>query len=594
MARPLPILALLLLILVPACGLLPSAGGSVPVNLETAVALTVQALPTQSVEDTPVPNTPVVYLPPSLTPVGQPASSTPAATPVSGCTDNAQFLVDVTVPDGTRLAPNATFTKTWRLKNTGTCMWTGSYSLAFVGGERMGGPDRVGFAGNVSAGSEYEISVQLAAPAALGQHSGQWRLVNPAGQTFGTNDAPLTVMINTGTAATATPTAPPVSPTPACDDAQFLADVAVPDGTRFAPGAIFTKTWRVKNTGSCTWNTSYYLGFVGGEKMSGPDRVTLSGAVAPNAEYEISVQLKAPTAPGSYSGQWRLHNAAGQPFGTRGAPLTVIVTVDAALATATAGAPKPNLTLASVGVDSSNHVRVTVKNPSTVNAPSTFRVDVYLNNSKINSMDIGGLAPGASATITADGGTVPGSVAGRVVIDSLGAIAENDENDNDHHLYFFLPVAAETAAVRSDGTVFTNSAVAGDEASVLYQEAFLSWDIASVGGKAVKYAAIDFLPVGREGDPFGRLGPLQAYEDQWGIVVPDGSFINRAGGSLKASFGSEAITGLDLTASLASYAASSIKRYQMRFEFSKTTDANGVTDKATFDLSQAYLIVAYR
>jgi len=66
--------------------------------------------------------------------------------------------------------------------------------------------------------------------------------------------------------------APASTPPPAgCDRAQFISDVTVPDGTTFAPGAAFNKTWRLKNVGTCTWTTSYSLVFDSGEKMGGPD-----------------------------------------------------------------------------------------------------------------------------------------------------------------------------------------------------------------------------------------------------------------------------------------------------------------------------------
>ena len=44
----------------------------------------------------------------------------------------------------------------------------------------------------------------------------------------------------------------------ACDQAAFIRDVTVPDGSPFAPGETFTKTWRLQNTGTCTWTTSNY------------------------------------------------------------------------------------------------------------------------------------------------------------------------------------------------------------------------------------------------------------------------------------------------------------------------------------------------
>src|SRR5512143_599465 len=55
--------------------------------------------------------------------------------------DWAQFVADVTIPDGTRFAPSATFQKTWRLKNIGTATWTTAYSLVFDSGDRFGAQD---------------------------------------------------------------------------------------------------------------------------------------------------------------------------------------------------------------------------------------------------------------------------------------------------------------------------------------------------------------------------------------------------------------------------------------------------------------------
>ena len=51
----------------------------------------------------------------------------------------AQFIADVTVPDGTNFAPGTAFKKTWRLKNIGTCAWSSTdVSLIFDSGQNMG------------------------------------------------------------------------------------------------------------------------------------------------------------------------------------------------------------------------------------------------------------------------------------------------------------------------------------------------------------------------------------------------------------------------------------------------------------------------
>jgi hypothetical protein len=105
--------------------------------------------------------------------------------------------------------------------------------------------------------------------------------------------------------------APAVIPTTACDAAQFITDVSIPDGTVFAAGATFVKTWRLKNIGTCTWNSSYALVFDSGTAMGGAASVPLSGSVAPGGSIDVSVNLQAPSADGTYRGFWGVTNASG-------------------------------------------------------------------------------------------------------------------------------------------------------------------------------------------------------------------------------------------------------------------------------------------
>jgi hypothetical protein len=104
-------------------------------------------------------------------------------------------------------------------------------------------------------------------------------------------------------------------PPAGCDRAQFISDVTVPDGTTFAPGATFNKTWRLKNVGTCTWTTSYTMVFDTGEKMGGPDSVNLPKSVAPGQTVDVTVGLTAPTAAGTFRGYWKFANANGVRFG---------------------------------------------------------------------------------------------------------------------------------------------------------------------------------------------------------------------------------------------------------------------------------------
>ena len=101
------------------------------------------------------------------------------------------------------------------------------------------------------------------------------------------------------------------------DDSEFVSDVTVPDGTRFAPETLFQKTWRVRNTGDCTWDASYRLTFLSGDRMSGPRSAPLGEPVQPGEEVDLSVILVAPAESGTYQGQWQMFAPDGTPFGTR-------------------------------------------------------------------------------------------------------------------------------------------------------------------------------------------------------------------------------------------------------------------------------------
>jgi len=101
------------------------------------------------------------------------------------------------------------------------------------------------------------------------------------------------------------------------DDSEFVADVTVPDGTPFAPGTYLQKTWRIRNTGDCTWDASYRLTFLSGDRMSGPRSAPLGETVQPGEEADLSILLMAPAEAGTYRGQWTLFAPVGTPFGTR-------------------------------------------------------------------------------------------------------------------------------------------------------------------------------------------------------------------------------------------------------------------------------------
>src|SRR5512134_512603 len=104
-----------------------------------------------------------------------PAAAMPSgASAAQACTDRAQFVSDVTVPDGTRFDPGATFTKTWRLRNVGTCTWTTAYTMFFFDGTQMGSTTSVNLPSNTAPGATVDVSVNMTAPNTTGRYRGFW------------------------------------------------------------------------------------------------------------------------------------------------------------------------------------------------------------------------------------------------------------------------------------------------------------------------------------------------------------------------------------------------------------------------------------
>ncbi len=172
-------------------------------TVEAVAQQTLNALATQSGSQpsaTPMPptqtSTPIITVtpPPStLTP-----SITPTATPSALC-NQAGFVTDVSVPDGEVYAPNSDFTKTWRLKNIGTCTWTTSYAIVFDTGNAMGYTSPIFLSGNVPPNSVVDLSVNLKAPGTAGEYTGNFKLRDSSGVLFGLGGAgtsPFWVKIN--------------------------------------------------------------------------------------------------------------------------------------------------------------------------------------------------------------------------------------------------------------------------------------------------------------------------------------------------------------------------------------------------------------
>lgn len=264
----------------------------------------------------------------------------------------ATFVKDITYPDGSYVKEGQSFNKTWRIRNTGTVTWTTSMALVFVGGDQMGAPACVYLPYNVSPGYYVDITVPMTAPSIPTSTKGEWKLRAPDGTIFGVgcNGAtPVWVSINTFNANSSCACYSPTGCTTPCvvnaasntttrpgrnpycnNKIRTVKDVTIPDGTVVAPGATFRKTWSMKNGGTCVWDENYVLAFVAGDNMGGDTIVPVTSSTQPSAKYtvnrpatkiypgdyvQISIDLKAPTKPGTYEAYYRLRDNMGYEFG---------------------------------------------------------------------------------------------------------------------------------------------------------------------------------------------------------------------------------------------------------------------------------------
>lgn len=118
----------------------------------------------------------------------------------------------------------------------------------------------------------------------------------------------------------------------------FIEDVNVPEGTPFAPGEAFTKTWRIRNDGDCDWS-GYQITFADGEPMG-----TASQAIPDTpagGEIDISIEMTAPGGEGGYIGRWQIESPDGVILGHLTCSILVVGSEDAATEVETEDEPPP-------------------------------------------------------------------------------------------------------------------------------------------------------------------------------------------------------------------------------------------------------------
>lgn len=172
MLKKLIIVALLTALALSACGGQAPAETAAPEPTQTQPAAATES-PTEQI---PAANPTEV----TETPETAPTAAAPRPTNQAGCTNSAAFVADVTIPDNSVINAGEIFTKTWRVSNTGTCIWASDYTLSYYSDNRMGAPDSVPL-DITYPGETLDISMELTAPGTPGTYRGNFVIKNPEG-----------------------------------------------------------------------------------------------------------------------------------------------------------------------------------------------------------------------------------------------------------------------------------------------------------------------------------------------------------------------------------------------------------------------------
>ena len=193
----------------PAATVEPTA--NIPAIRTSAAATVVAEFTLTAAAFTPTPLPPTETPPPlPLLPTDTPSPTVQAftnnptlaalGTPAALCDDyDFNFAtLDVTIVDGTPMAPGQEFVKTWNIRNTGICTWGDGYQLTFSYSNppnvKMNGQP-IPLATLVAPGQEVEVSINFKAPTTPGEYTSYWQMKNPKGITFGKKEYILSVKI---------------------------------------------------------------------------------------------------------------------------------------------------------------------------------------------------------------------------------------------------------------------------------------------------------------------------------------------------------------------------------------------------------------
>ncbi|MEI7579854.1 MAG: CARDB domain-containing protein [bacterium] len=187
----------------------------------------------------------------------------------TGCTYAAELVEDVALENTTGIAAKTDFSKSWKVKNIGTCDWKGDVQLVFVSGDIIGDEQLI-IVADTKANKTAEISLDLVSPNFEGTYQAIWRLKENEINLFG-DALPLTFKVKNPEAvvtSTPVPQADLIVTDLKADVAEVRQDVpfnivATIKNQGGSNAVGFTVAWR-----SCAYDTCPYQDF--------PNLVTLT------------------------------------------------------------------------------------------------------------------------------------------------------------------------------------------------------------------------------------------------------------------------------------------------------------------------------
>jgi hypothetical protein len=262
---------------------------------------------TSQTTTTPVPGIPSLAPTPTVTLF---SVSTPC--------NQAEFVTDVTIPNGSMVYTGYTFRKTWRLRNTGTCAWSPNYKIVFMNGDTFNGSTSANLGITVNPGQTVDLSLILKAPESTGTFAGFYKLQDITGNIFGVGnngDAAFGVLIRTGTPATFPMTVTHVG----ISVNNSGATVACPPGNAF----IFTADITTNGPGTITYHWIFSDGTTSSEQSL---NYTAPGDQSVSSTWTLGANGSLPGNPYSGTASLFVDDPNHQDFGSQAITITCVFT----------------------------------------------------------------------------------------------------------------------------------------------------------------------------------------------------------------------------------------------------------------------------